>query len=82
MSKTPMSDYIRYEMWMNRVEETITNWEKIQGIKVSDDVRQSVIDFMKLKIRKGITRNTLTKLLLQIAVTSLVYIKIKGWNNK
>jgi len=78
MKTTDMSNYIRKELWMERVVETIDAWEKIQGITVPAEVRDSMYKFMASKIKKGIKRNTLTKIFMQIAVTSLLYIKLRG----
>ena len=67
---------MRQEMWVDRVEETIENWEKIQEIEVSDEVKESVVKFMRDKIKKGIKKNTLMRTFMQIAVTALLYIRI------
>ncbi len=78
MNDSDMTNYMRQEMWIDRVEQTIASWEKIQGIEMPDEAKQGVIKFMRLKIKKGIKRGTLMKMFMQIAVTALLYIKIKG----
>lgn len=75
MNKSEMTNYMREEMWSERVEETISHWENIQGVQVSDDIKKSVVKFMRTKIKKGIKKNTLTRLFMQVAVTALLYIK-------
>jgi hypothetical protein len=78
MKTTDMSNYVRKELWLERVVETIDDWEKIKGITVSDEIKDGVYKFMATKISKGIKKNTLTRIFMQIAVTSLLYIKLKG----
>lgn len=78
MKKTDMSNYMRQEMWMERIQETISHWQKIQGVEVSDDIRNSVTKFMDKKIKVGIKKDTLMRTFMQIAVTALLYIKTKG----
>jgi len=75
-----MSNYMRFEMWMDRILETISSWEHLQGITVPDEVRDSVIKFMRVKVKKGIKKGTLIRTFMQIAVTALLYIKMKGWD--
>ena len=75
MKKNDMTDYMRLEMWVDRVEHTITSWEAIQGITLPADTRESVVKFMRSKIKKGIKKGTLLRMFMQIAVTSLLYIK-------
>lgn len=75
MKKTDMSNYMRQEMWVDRVESTIAAWEKIQGITIEDKDKEGVVKFMRGKIKKGIKKGTLVKMFMQIAVTSLLYIK-------
>ena len=82
MDKESMSNYMRQQMWMDRVMETIDSWERIQEVTLPPELKDSVANFMKLKIKRGLKKNTLMKLFMQIAVTSLLYIKIKGWDNK
>ena len=72
-----MSKYMRLEMWMERVNDTIVSWEKLQGIEVPDGVRDTVNKFMRSKIKRGIKKGTLIKTFMQIAVTALLYIKMK-----
>lgn len=82
MKETDMSNYMRLEMWVDRVEETISNWERMQGIELSDEARDGVIKFMRGKIKSGIKKGTLMKMFLQIAVTALLYIKVTKGDNK
>lgn len=77
MKKTNMSDYMREEMWVDRMQDTITTWQKIQGIEVPDEIRDGIIKFMRKKIRKGIKKGTLIRTFMQISVTALIYIKMK-----
>ena len=72
-----LSDYVRGEMWKDRVIDTINTWEKLQGIKVSKKDRDAIVKFMSSKIDNGIRKGTLIKTFMQIAVTSLIYIKTK-----
>ena len=72
-----MSDYMREEMWVDRMRDTIHNWEKIQGLEVPTDIQKTIIKFMRKKIRRGIKRGTLIKTFMQIAVTALIYIKMR-----
>lgn len=72
-----MTNYMREEMWIDRVEQTISHWENIQGIQVSDDIKENVVKFMRVKIEKGIKKGTLIRTFMQIAVTALLYIKMK-----
>lgn len=78
MKKTDMSDYMRLEMWVDRVRETITNWENLQGVEVPIEVKDGITSFLRPKIKRGIEKGTLMRTFMQIAVTSLVYIKMKG----
>ena len=78
MNESEMNNYMRQEMWVDRVEVTIASWENIQGIEISDEIKEGVIKFMRSKIKKGIKKNTLTRIFMQIAVTALLYIKTKG----
>jgi hypothetical protein len=77
MKKSDMSNYMRQEMWMDRVEHTITTWENIQGLTVPEDVRETVTSFMRRKIKRGIEKGGLMRVFMQIAVTALIYIKMK-----
>ena len=77
MKKTEMTNYMRLEMWVERVNETISNWGNIQGIIVPEDIKESIIKFIRPKIKKGIKKGTLTRMFMQIAITALLYIKIK-----
>ena len=77
MKKSNMSDYMREEMWVDRMRDTIHNWEKIQGLEVPTDIQKTIIKFMRKKIRRGIKRGTLIKTFMQIAVTALIYIKMR-----
>jgi hypothetical protein len=77
MNKNDMTDFMRTEMWVERVEDTISSWQKLQGIEVPDEVRISIVQFMRGKIKKGINKGTLMKAFMQIGVTSLIYIKMK-----
>ncbi len=80
MKKSDMTDYMRLEMWIDRVRETIASWENIQGIEVPIEVKDSITKFLRPKIKKGIEKGTLLRTFMQIAVTSLVYIKMKRWD--
>jgi len=77
MKQTNMSDYMRLEMWIDRVRETMTHWENIQGVEVPTDIKDSITKFLRPKIKNGIERGTLLRTFMQIAVTSLLYIKMK-----
>lgn len=77
MSKSEMTNYMRQEMWVDRVETTIAGWENLQGTGVSDEIKDNIVKFMRAKIKKGIKKNTLTRMFMQIAVTALLYIKTK-----
>jgi len=72
-----MSNYMRQEMWVDRVEETIRHWEKVQNLEVPEEIKESIVTFMRLKIKRGIKKGTLIKMFMQIAVTALIYIKLK-----
>ena len=76
-----MTNYMRLEMWVDRVEATIVNWEKIQGVTLKKEDKQAVIKFMRSKIKKGIKKGTLLRMFMQIAVTSLLYIKTTRRDN-
>jgi len=80
MKKSDMTDYMRLEMWIDRVRETIVTWEKLQGIEVPIEIRDTITKFLRPKIKKGIEKGTLLSTFMQIAVTSLIYIKMKGWD--
>jgi hypothetical protein len=80
MKKSDMTDYMRLEMWIDRVRETIVTWEKLQDIEVPVEVRDTITKFLRPKIKKGIEQGTLLRTFMQIAVTSLIYIKMKGWD--
>ena len=54
MKKNDMADYMRLEMWVDRVEATIAGWEKIQGLTLPDETKEAVVKFMRDKIKKGI----------------------------
>ena len=77
MKKTDMSNFMRQEMWIEKVEDTISTWQKRQGVEVPDDVRDSVVKFMRGKIKRGIKKGTLMATFMQIGVTALLYIKMK-----
>lgn len=78
MKQTNMSDYMRLEMWIDRVRETISIWEKLQGVEVPTEIRDTITKFLRPKIKRGIEKGTLMRTLMQIAVTSLIYIKMRG----
>ena len=78
MKKSDMTDYMRLEMWIDRVRETISNWEKLQGIEVPIEIKDSITKFLRPKVKRGIEKGTLLRTFMQIAVTSLVYIKMRG----
>jgi hypothetical protein len=78
MKTTDMSEYMRLEMWVDRIRETIVNWEKIQKIEVPQETKESITRFMRGKVKKGITKGTLMRTFMQIAVSSLLFIKVKG----
>ena len=80
MKKSDMTDYMRLEMWIDRVRETIVTWEKLQGIEVPIEIKDTITKFLRPKIKKGIENGTLLRTFMQIAVTSLIYIKMKGWD--
>ena len=73
-----MTNYMRLEMWVDRVRETISHWEKIQGIEVPVEIKDSITKFMRIKMKKGIKKGTLMRTFMQIAVTAMVYIKMRG----
>ena len=75
---TDMSNYMRQEMWMDRVLETIASWEQIQQIEVPDEIKEGIVKFMRTKVKKSIKKGTLIRTFMQIAVSALVYIKMKG----
>ena len=77
MKKSDMSNYMREEMWMDRVEHTISVWEHTQGVTVPEDAKASVTKFMRAKIKQGLKKGTLMKTFFQIAVTSLIYIRMR-----
>lgn len=78
MKQTDMSDYMRLEMWIDRVRETISIWEKLQGVEVPTEIRDTITKFLRPKIKRGIEKGTLLRTFMQIAVTSLIYIKMRG----
>lgn len=78
MKDSDMTNYMRLEMWIDRVRETIVSWENIQGIEVPTEVKDSITKFMRAKIKRGIKKGTLLRTFMQIGVTALVYIKMKG----
>jgi len=78
MKKSNMSDYMREEMWVDRMRDTIHKWEYLQGIEVSQDIQDGIIEFMQKKVRRGIKNGTLIKTFMQIAVTALIYIKMRS----
>lgn len=78
MKKTDMSDYMRLEMWIERIRETISYWEQLQGIEVPIEIKDSITKFLRVKVKRGIEKGTLLRTFMQIAVTSLIYIKMKG----
>lgn len=77
MKNSDMSDYMRLEMWIDRVRETISHWEHIQGITVDDEIKEGIVKFMSGKIKRGIKKGTLMKVFMQIAVTAMLYIKTR-----
>jgi len=77
MDRNDMTNYMLTEMWVDRVQDCISTWEKTQGIEVTEEIRESVVKFMHTKIKRGIKKSTLTKMFMQIAVTALLYIKMK-----
>lgn len=77
MSKTDMKDYMRVELWMDRVLETISHWEKMQGLEVPEDVKKTVTNYMRVRVSTGIRKGTLIRTFMQVAVTALIYIKMK-----
>ena len=82
MKKTDMSDYMRLEMWVDRVRETITHWEQLQGVEVPTEIKDTITGFLRPKMERGIQKGTLLRTFMRIAVTSLVYIKMKGLDKK
>ena len=72
-----MSDYMRLEMWEDRMLETISSWEKLQDIEVPEAIKNDIMQFMRAKVIRGIKKGTLIRTFMQIAVSSLVYIKMK-----
>jgi len=78
MKKSKMRDYMRLNMWMERVYSTMYRWEEIQGVQIPDGTKDTISKFMRRKIKYAIKKGTLMRTLLQIAVTSLIYIKMKG----
>lgn len=80
MKRTDMSNYMRLQMWSERILETVTSWEELQGIKVSDDIKDSILEFLMPKVEEGIEKNNLASLFMRIAISSLLYIKTKRWN--
>ena len=77
MKHNDMTNFMRQQMWIERVEDTISSWEKLQGIEVPQDIRDSVVSFMRGKIKRGIKKNTLMKTFMQVGVTALIYIKMR-----
>lgn len=77
MNKSDMNNYMREQMWLEKIEDTISTWQKLQGIEVPDEVRASVVSFMGGKVKRGVKKGTLMRTFMQIAVTSLLYIKMK-----
>lgn len=77
MKKSNMTDYMRQEMWEERMLETIHSWEDVQGVIVPDDIKESILTFLRPKIAKGIKNGTLTRVFMQVAMSALVYIKMK-----
>lgn len=72
-----LSNYMRGELWRDRVLDTISTWEKVQGVEVPEDVKDTIYNFMGTRIDRGIKKGTLMRTFMQIAVTSLIYIKMK-----
>lgn len=78
MKKSDMGDFMNIEMWTERVQDTVSKWGKLQGIEVPDEVRDTVVNFMRSKIEHASIRNKpLKNVFFQIAVTALLYIKMK-----
>jgi hypothetical protein len=75
MNESDMSNYMRLEMWVDRVEQTIASWEKVQGLELTDEIKDGVVKFMRGKIKTGLKKGTLMRVFMQIAVTALLYIK-------
>jgi hypothetical protein len=78
MNDSDMKNYMRQEMWMERILETIHSWEKLQGVTVPDDIKKNIIKFVQPRVAKGIKKGNLTRIFMQIAISALVYIKMKG----
>ena len=78
MKKSEMADYVREELWIDRVRETMSHWEHLQGLEVPEDIKDSIVEFLRKKIRRGIEKGTLLRTFMQIAVTSLIYIKMRN----
>lgn len=73
-----MTDYMRLEMWIDRIRETMATWEHLQGIEVPIEIKDTITKFLRPKIKRGIEKGTLLPTFMQVAVTALVYIKMKG----
>ena len=54
-----MSKYMRLEMWIDRIQDTISTWEKLQAVKIPENVKKSIVKFMRGKIKKGIEQRRL-----------------------
>ena len=74
---TSLHKHIRQELWIEKVESTIDTWQDVQGVHVPDEIRDGIVKFMRGKIKRGIEKNSLMRVFMQIAVTSLLYIKMK-----
>lgn len=72
-----MKDYMRLEKWMEKVYDTMEGWQNMQGISVPPDIKNSIADFMRRRIKKGIKKRALTIEFMKIAVGALMYIKTK-----
>lgn len=72
-----MKDYMHLEKWMEKVHDTIEGWENMQGIVVPNDIKNTIVRFMRKKIKTGLKKKKLTVELMKIAVGALLYIKTK-----
>ena len=77
MKKSDMTDYMQQEMWEERIRETMHSWETLQGVVVPESEKESILTFLRPKIAKGIKKGSLTRIFMQVAISSLVYIKMK-----
>lgn len=76
--RTDMHNYMNGEMWSERVRQTISFWETLQDVKVPDDIKETIEKFVRRKIDKALReKKNLKDLFFQMAVTALIYIKMK-----